>query len=174
MREADSVLETIVTAAADRSAVESIPSTLETLEQVSLMLKYRSLGLAMLSPREASRPARLLDAVQVVAELIREPGRVEEVRPEDVGAILMVIAGLETALAARLMVGGPSTRTEDRPVVEDDRLLTAAEAGALLRVTPRWLYRRAGRLPFARRLSRKAVRFSEAGIRRWMAAKRPS
>jgi hypothetical protein len=44
-----------------------------------------------------------------------------------------------------------------------ERLLTPPEAAALLDVTVTWLYRHAGRLPFARRLSRKALRFSEPG-----------
>ncbi|MBI2358327.1 MAG: helix-turn-helix domain-containing protein [Deltaproteobacteria bacterium] len=53
-----------------------------------------------------------------------------------------------------------------------DRLLTPAEAAAILNVKPRWLYRHANRLPFTRRLSRKALRFSEAGLFRWQAARK--
>ena len=56
------------------------------------------------------------------------------------------------------------TTTTDRP-------LTATEAAALMNVTPRWLYRHAAKLPFTRRLSRKNLRFSEAGIRRWLVTK---
>jgi predicted DNA-binding transcriptional regulator AlpA len=55
---------------------------------------------------------------------------------------------------------------------EADRLLTPTEAAAVLNVTPRWLYRHAKRLPFTRRLSRKALRFSEAGLSRWQATRR--
>jgi predicted DNA-binding transcriptional regulator AlpA len=84
---------------------------------------------------------------------------------------LMAIAGLETALAARLMAGTQMTAEVKET---EDRLLTADEAASLLRVTPRWLYRRSSRLPFTRRLSRKALRFSETGIRRWMAARKAS
>lgn len=47
-----------------------------------------------------------------------------------------------------------------------DRMLTAQEAAPLLGVTPRWLYDHARQLPFARRLSRKCLRFSEAGLLR--------
>ena len=36
----------------------------------------------------------------------------------------------------------------------------------------RWLYRHAPTLPFARKLSRKVLRFSRAGITRWLATKR--
>jgi excisionase family DNA binding protein len=55
-----------------------------------------------------------------------------------------------------------------QPVVAPDRLLTAVQAAAVLGVSKRWLYEHAGRLPFARRLSRRALRFSEAGLRRWI------
>lgn len=48
-----------------------------------------------------------------------------------------------------------------------DRLLTIQEAAAQLGVTPRWLYRRADALPFMRRLSRRALRVSKAGLERW-------
>ena len=54
-----------------------------------------------------------------------------------------------------------------------ERLLGPPEAAALLGVTVTWLYRHAGQLPFTRRLSRKALRFSVAGLRRWLAARKP-
>jgi excisionase family DNA binding protein len=68
----------------------------------------------------------------------------------------------------------------DRPVVaasvseipENGDLLTVVEAAALLRVTRRWLYRHAKKLPFTRRLSRKALRFSRDGLERWVATRR--
>ena len=54
-----------------------------------------------------------------------------------------------------------------------DTLLTAKEAAALMGVSPRWLYRHAAKLPFTRRINRKNLRFSEAGLRRWLATKKP-
>ena len=72
------------------------------------------------------------------------------------------------ALVARLLTllaEGPQPEKQGH---ENDRLLTATEAAALLGVTPRWLYRHARRLPFARRLSRKVLRFSEVGVRRYL------
>jgi predicted DNA-binding transcriptional regulator AlpA len=56
---------------------------------------------------------------------------------------------------------------------DTDRLLTPDEAAALAGVGRRWLYRHAANLPFARRINRKTLRFSEAGLRRWLAAKKP-
>jgi antitoxin ParD1/3/4 len=46
-----------------------------------------------------------------------------------------------------------------------DRLLTAEEVAGVLGMTKR----RAPRLPFSRRISVRSVRYSEAGLKRWMA-----
>jgi excisionase family DNA binding protein len=58
-------------------------------------------------------------------------------------------------------------------VPEKDRLLTPKEAAEILGQDVRWLYRHANELPFTRRISRKNIRFSEASLRRWIAAKKP-
>ena len=48
------------------------------------------------------------------------------------------------------------------------RLLNPEEAAALLGVSVRWLYRHAAKFTFTRKLSRKVLRFHEAGLRRYM------
>ena len=63
-----------------------------------------------------------------------------------------------------------------RPPVETaEKLLTPAEAAALLGGNVEkqisWLYRHSKHLPFTRKLSRKCVRFSESGLKRWMATR---
>jgi excisionase family DNA binding protein len=58
-----------------------------------------------------------------------------------------------------------------RPPPEADELLTVEQAASLLGVTPRWLYKHKAQLPH-RQLSRKALRFSKAGLQRWLAARR--
>jgi hypothetical protein len=50
--------------------------------------------------------------------------------------------------------------------------LTADQAAAQLGVTPRWIRRRARVLPFVRRISGKAIRVNDEGLRRWLAARR--
>lgn len=50
----------------------------------------------------------------------------------------------------------------------EDYRLTAEEAAVMLNVSVDWLYRRTKELPFARKLSRKVVRYSEAGIKRYL------
>jgi hypothetical protein len=48
-----------------------------------------------------------------------------------------------------------------------DRTLNADEIAAALGTNRRWVFRNARRLPFVRRVSRKCVVGSEAGLRRW-------
>ena len=58
-------------------------------------------------------------------------------------------------------------------LADKDILLAPEEAATILGVNSRWLYRHADKLPFTRRISRKNLRFSEAGLPRWIAAKKP-
>jgi hypothetical protein len=83
-----------------------------------------------------------------------------------------LLAGVQGALLARLVAEPPHNGNAAPAAPADDRLLTADEAAPILGVAPRWLYGHAGKLPFARRLSRKALRFSEAGLRRCAATRR--
>jgi predicted DNA-binding transcriptional regulator AlpA len=57
--------------------------------------------------------------------------------------------------------------------VENDTLLTAEEAAAIIGVNVRWMYRHAPQLSFSRRINRKNVRFSASGLHKWLAAKKP-
>jgi hypothetical protein len=56
---------------------------------------------------------------------------------------------------------------------DDDALLTPQQAAERLALPVTWLYRHSRTLPFARRLSRKKLRFDRRGLERWQAAKRP-
>jgi predicted DNA-binding transcriptional regulator AlpA len=56
------------------------------------------------------------------------------------------------------------------PKVDDDRLLTAAEAAALVGLTVDQLKRRRS-LPFRKKVGHRTVRYSERGIRRWLERK---
>jgi predicted DNA-binding transcriptional regulator AlpA len=81
----------------------------------------------------------------------------------------MSASSLQIVLAARLIqsegLGG------EIALPTEDRLLTVAEAATILGVTPKWLYRHQ-KLPFVRKLSRKALRVSENGLRRWLATRK--
>jgi predicted DNA-binding transcriptional regulator AlpA len=55
---------------------------------------------------------------------------------------------------------------------EKETWLTPEQAAAIIGVDKKWLYRHSKELPFAKKLSRKAIRFNEAGLRRWLAARK--
>jgi hypothetical protein len=118
-----------------------------------------------------STPA--LHAVPTLDEIARDPARAvdlsAELRRALIVSALTVIGFLSVAERPSQHVAGPGTAAPPEP----DRLLTPADAAAVLGVTVPWLYRRAPTLPFARKLSRKCLRFSEAGLRRGQAARRP-
>jgi predicted DNA-binding transcriptional regulator AlpA len=57
---------------------------------------------------------------------------------------------------------------------DDDRLLGAAEAAKVLSVSEDWLYRNAKKLPFARKLGPKMLRFSQRGIVKWLESRKPN
>lgn len=78
-------------------------------------------------------------------------------------------ASLQGRLAeAMRVVTAPST---PRPTPE--RLLSVEDAAIRLGVTKRWLYRNAKRLPFTRKLTRRTLRFHEAGLERYIREKKP-
>jgi predicted DNA-binding transcriptional regulator AlpA len=54
-----------------------------------------------------------------------------------------------------------------------DRLLDAKAAAQVLGVRVRWLYRHAARLPFVVRPEGRLLRFSEAGIEKYIAKRKP-
>ena len=105
-------------------------------------------------------------------ELFQDDDRLAALPPEQIPSILARVAAIQSVLTARLLAIPPVPVASESKSETTDQLLTAEDAAAILRVTPRWLYRHANRLPFTRRLSRKCLRFSEAGLRRWQASKR--
>ena len=55
---------------------------------------------------------------------------------------------------------------------DGDHLLDAEEASKVLSVSADWLYRHANKLPFARKLAPKMLRFSYLGIQKYLAARK--
>jgi len=84
-----------------------------------------------------------------------------------------MLVTISVADLRRIIAGEIRTAIQNVPAIERDVLLTPENTAALIGVNRRWLYRHADKLPFARRISRKNLRFSEAGLRRWVAAKKP-
>lgn len=86
-------------------------------------------------------------------------------------ALQASVAGAQVILISR-MIASRSNGDGDKETIAE-RWLTADQAAELLKVDRKWLYRRANALPFTRRLSRKKLLFSEIGLRRWMATRKP-
>ena len=78
------------------------------------------------------------------------------------------LSALQGLLTARLLHVQPLSRGAS----DEDRLMTADEVAASLGVPKRWVQRRARRLPFARLISAHAVRYSAAGLKRWLEHRR--
>jgi predicted DNA-binding transcriptional regulator AlpA len=116
--------------------------------------------------RHAPEP---LATVPALADLVRDQALVETLPRHVVAALYLDVAKLEAILRSRLLTLSAATATEAVPALSNDRLLTANEAAALLGVTRVWLYRHAHALDFSRRLSRKTLRFSENGLRKYQA-----
>ena len=72
---------------------------------------------------------------------------------------------LEAANWPRLLA---EARGRERPGSQADRLLTCEEAAGVLGATKDWVYRNSGRLPFTVRPGPGLLRFSAAGLQRWM------
>jgi|SRR5271166_2329047 len=89
---------------------------------------------------------------------------------EQLAILLAELKALEGQVMARLLVGATAQPAAPRPPV--DRMLTIDEAAAILRRGRQWIYRNAHRLPFVKRISRKSLLCSEAGITHWLAARK--
>jgi hypothetical protein len=107
-----------------------------------------------------------MDAAELARRVPLEA--LDAVAVEDLPAVALYLAALQSAAAARLAAA-------TRPVAVSrngtEALLDVREAAARLHVSPDWLYRRAKQLPFSRRVGR-AVRFDPAGLARWVALQR--
>jgi hypothetical protein len=89
----------------------------------------------------------------------------EEVSPDQIPAAIAQLAAAQSTLAARMMVAAAkSTKRQE----EETNWLSVEEAAAKIGRSPRWFYRKAKSLPFLKRLSRKVLLVSEAGMMRWV------
>jgi predicted DNA-binding transcriptional regulator AlpA len=107
-------------------------------------------------------------AVGDLNALLADPSRIARAPVQQLPALLTEVASVQSrlaavegAVAARLLAAGA-------PQAQPDRLLTIDEAAEQLGVTKDWLRRRST-LPFVVKLSDGVVRFSAAGIARFIA-----
>jgi predicted DNA-binding transcriptional regulator AlpA len=101
--------------------------------------------------------------------LLADSSKMGALTPEQVQRL---VASLRAAVGVQPQVPPDSPNVASVPAWSEGALLTIDEAAAQLRVSPRWLYRHAKTLPFTRKLSRKMLRFSQAGLARWLATRR--
>ena len=98
--------------------------------------------------------------------LARDPSTAIGLPPSALAALQAQIAAAQSALAAA-MASAPTQATGLRAVEAADRTLDADQIAAELGHTRRWVFRNAGKLPSVRRVSRKSLVGSEAGLRHW-------
>jgi predicted DNA-binding transcriptional regulator AlpA len=117
-----------------------------------------------------SEPAPRLAAVPSLAQLVEAPALLQGLPLDVLLELQRQVGHVAVDLAAAI------ARSQAQPAITPtqagpERLLTPTEAAARLGTTVQWMYRHAGSLPFTRRLSRKVLRFSEAGLQRWQASR---
>ncbi len=76
---------------------------------------------------------------------------------EDIPPAIAQLAGLQTALSARLII-----ERQDPVPEEEDVILDVEETAALLKISKQWLYMKSKNLPFTRRIGNR-LRFSKRG-----------
>ncbi len=109
---------------------------------------------------------------KLLSGIVSDPGQAANVPVAQIPAILAQLASVQVVLLSRLVVQASRNPSQGPAVTPEDRYLTAEEAAAILRRSPRWLYRHKTKLPFVRRINRKVILFSEIGLRKWAAARR--
>jgi len=104
----------------------------------------------------------MASAIRQLALLLEKPEQAAALSPATARSLLPELLSLQTMVLARALAVtfGPDA---------GDSLLTVAQAAPRLGVSPDWLYRRADRLPFTRRLGRQ-LRFSSLGLDEYLAA----
>ena len=108
-----------------------------------------------------------------LARLAADPECINDLGPEKLPALIGEAEALRARLWARLQAAAlPAADPGPKKGGGPDRLLTAEEAAEQLGVDRRWVYRKAGDLPFTKRLSSGTLRFSERGLRRWMESRK--
>lgn len=104
--------------------------------------------------------------------LLCEPSAIDELSAISAVELLRALGNIQGLLLGRILAGTREGVASPAQQSSSDRLLIPAETAERLSVKRRWLYQHADRLPFTRRLSSRTLRFSEAGIARYLAGKK--
>jgi len=95
----------------------------------------------------------------------------DQIPPEGLPEVCGEVEKLRSRLWIRMFNSKP--KVEQAPAPAADKMLTAQEAARILGTTPTFLYKNSKSLPFARKFSRKSLRFSQNGLIKWMESRRP-
>jgi hypothetical protein len=91
-----------------------------------------------------------------------------ELSPSEAVAMIGDLVLLQAAVAARLQMSlRPASEKTARP--ESDRLLTAEDVAKRFDRSVAWVYRQSRHWSFTRRVTRRTLRFSETGLKRFLA-----
>lgn len=112
-------------------------------------------------------PVRMLD----LRELLGDARRVDDLTQAEAASALVELASLQAVVAARLRAA-PVSALSEASTPEGDRLLTAEDLAERFGRSVAWVYRQAKHWNFTRRVTRRTVRFSEAGLQRFLAQRR--
>ena len=100
--------------------------------------------------------------------LIRGERFVEELTPREAAGMLTALAGIQLALASRILTAEPPPPP---PKPDDSTMLSVDDVAALLKASRRTVYtlsRRQEWRAFTVRVSRRCLRFREAGLKKWI------
>lgn len=115
-----------------------------------------------------ARPAGVVQAasLEIRDGIFGSIDMVDKLSPEQFPGALAELSALQARLAAKM---APLPGSSGNAAHEHDRLLTAQQVADRLGLSRDAIYRQKDRWPFTRRIGR-AVRFSERGLGRWIAA----
>jgi predicted DNA-binding transcriptional regulator AlpA len=111
------------------------------------------------------------DRADLLDALFADPSMAAAVPRDEAVALLAQMAAVQASLLARIVVATMAPDVELHGDTRND-MLSAAEAAKRTGMSVRWLYVHAKDLPFARRVSARAVRFSARGLEKWLAARK--
>lgn len=101
--------------------------------------------------------------------LIRGERFVEELAPREAAAMLTALAAVQLALANRILTAEPQPPLPQKS--DDSVMLSVDDVATLLRASRRAIYglsRRVDWRSFTVRVSRRCLRFREAGLKKWL------
>jgi predicted DNA-binding transcriptional regulator AlpA len=108
--------------------------------------------------------AQKLATVPTLTDLLSDPERVSALPREAIAELRGQLARLDTILLGRLI----DSAQAQPDAANGDSLLDVTAAAARLGTSEDWIYSHADALPFTVRVGKKHLRFSEAGIGRYI------